>query len=517
MTGTGIILGTAAYMSPEQARGKPVDKRSDIWAFGVTLYETLSGRRLFTGETVSDTLAAVLKTDPDWNALPADTPLSIRRLLARCLDRDLKHRLHDIADARVEIEDAIQALRGTSREISAFIPPPGTAVPARRAGLLPLLAAATAVVVAFALGLWGGSRGGPSPAAPVIRATLPLPAGTYLAGWASPVVALSPDGRKLAFATQEENGMTHLYVQHLDRTEGQLVPGSENAEGPFFSPDGEWVAFAVEVSGRSARPGELKKYSLATGLTQTICGIGDYFGGFWNEDGSIFFVDVQPKGIWKVSANGGRAEAVVPKFRINGQEGNRAVAWPQPLPGGKSLLLTDWDASAIGDISILDLSSRELKSLGFSALWARYLPTGHLLSVSTDGVLAAAQFDPERREITGPSVAILKDLALGNRAPAAALSESGLFAYATGYLRGSGRELLKLVRVAKGGVITPLPFEADVFGRFPRLSPDGKRLAVTTRAAELWIYDLLRNTRTRLPPGKVAGTDWPLWSPDGQR
>jgi serine/threonine-protein kinase len=517
MTGTGIILGTAAYMSPEQARGKAVDKRSDIWAFGVTLYETLSGRRLFTGETVSDTLAAVLKTDPDWNALPADTPVSIRRLLARCLDRDPKHRLHDIADARVEIEDAIQGLRGPSREMSLAVAPAPALPPARRGNALRLLAVAAAVAAAFALGLWSGSRGGPARAAPVIRTTVPLPAGTSLAGWASPIVALSADGRNVAFVTQEDNGTTHLYVQHLDRNDAQLVPGSENAEGPFFSPDGEWVAFAVEVSGRSARPGELKKYSLATGLTQTICGIGDYFGGFWSRDGSILFVNVQPKGIWKVSANGGRAEAVIPTFRINGRDSTRAVAWPQPLPDGKSFLLTDWNPSGLGDVWILDPATRELKSLGFSTLWARYVPTGHLLSVSGDGVLTASPFDPERREVTGPSVAIAKDLALGNGAPAAAFSETGLFAFATGYLRGSGRELLKLVRIAKGGAVTPLPFDADTFGRFPRLSPDGKRIAVNTRDGTMWIYDLSRNTRTRLLMEKVPGTDWPLWSPDGTR
>jgi serine/threonine protein kinase/Tol biopolymer transport system component len=519
MTGVGVILGTAAYMSPEQVRGRTVDRRSDIWAFGIVLYEMLAGRRLFTGETVSDTLASVLKTDPDWSLLPAETPAIVRRLLARCLERDPKQRLHDAGDARLDLEEALGELRGlSSPSVTGVVPPL-----ARRRSIsdrAPIAAAVALVLVAaaFAVGRWSGSgpsrdtSGSGSP----IHAVVPLPAGERLAGWASPVVAISRDGRTVAYVSESDKDVQQLFVHRLDRGETRSVPGSENAEGPFFSPDGRWVAFAVEVSGRTAKPGELKKFSLETGLTQTIGPIGDFFGGDWGEDGEILFVNEVNGGIWKVPASGGKPERAIPTIRSNGRDEERGVNWPQRLPGGRAVLLSI-DEGASSHVIALDLATREAKRLGIESYYARYLSSGHLVYIRDDGTLLAAPFDAGKREVTGAPVAILQDVAIANYGGVFAVSDDGTLVHATGYVRGSGRELMRLVRVGPGGSPEPLPLQADAFGRYPRISPDGRRIAVATWIGEIWIYDLARNSRVRLPRTKNVPWDYVVWAPDGER
>jgi serine/threonine-protein kinase len=519
MTGVGVILGTAAYMSPEQVRGRSVDRRADIWAFGVVLYEMLTGRRLFVGETVSDTLASVLKTDPDWTRLPAETPVTVRRLLARCLERNPKRRLHDAADARIEVEESLGELRGLSSPSVTGVapsPPREPRISARTA-----IAGAAALVLAaagFAVGRWSASRAAdntPGSGSP-LRAVVPLPSGEHLAGWASPVVAISRDGRTLAYISESDKGVQQLFVYHLDRGETRTVPGSENAEGPFFSPDGRWVAFAVEVSGRTAKPGELKKFSLETGLTRTICRIVDYFGADWGEDGEILFVNSGNEGIWKVPSAGGKPERAIPSVRSNGRDEERGMNWPQRLPGEGALLLSIDDGAA-SQIVVLDLATREATRLGIDSYYARYLPSGHLVYIRDDGTLLAAPFDAAKRELTGASVAILQDVAIANYGAVFAISDTGTLVYATGYVRGSGRELMRLVRVGPGGSPEPLPFEADAFGRYPRVSPDGRRIAVATWIGEIWIYDLARNSRVRLPRTKTIPWDYLAWAPDGER
>ena len=518
MTGVGVILGTAAYMSPEQVRGRPVDRRADIWAFGVVLYEMLTGRRLFSGDTVSDTLASVLKTDPDWGRLPPETPPTVRRLLARCLERDPKQRLHDAADARIEIEESLAELRGLSSPgVTGAVPLPRASRISPRTAIA---ATVTLVLVAaaFAVGRWSGSGSSRDRRDSVrpIRAVVPLPAGERLTGWASPVVAISNDGRTLAYVSESDKGVQQLFVHHLDRGETRRVPGSENAEGPFFSPDGRWVAFAVEVSGRTAKPGELKKFSLETGLTQTICPIVDYFGGDWGEDGVILFVNASNEGIWKVPAAGGKPERTIPSIRSNGRDEEEGMSWPQRLPGGGAVLLSiDEGPGAL--VVVLDLATRDAKRLGIESYYARYLPSGHLVYIREDGTLMAAPFDAQKREVTGASVAILQDVAIANAGGVFAVSDDGTLVYGTGYLRGSGRELMRLVRVAPAGAPQPLPFEADAFGRYPRISPDGRRIAVATWIGEIWIYDVARNSRVRLPRTEVIPRDYLAWTPDGER
>ena len=519
MTGVGVILGTAAYMSPEQVRGRSVDRRADIWALGVVLYEMLTGRRLFAGETISDTLASVLKTGPDWSLLPAETPAIVRRLLARCLERDPKQRLHDAGDARLEIEEALGELRGlSSSNVTGVVAPLARERPVSARPAIAAAVALALVAAAFAVGRWSGSRSSrerPAPSSP-IRAVVPLPGGERLAGWASPVVAISKDGRTLAYVSESDKGVQQLFVHRLDRGETRSVPGSENAEGPFFSPDGRWVAFAVEVSGRTAKPGELKKFSLETGLTQTICPIVDFFGGDWGEDDTILFVNAGHEGIWKVAAAGGKAERLVPSIRSNGGEQETGMSWPQRLPGGEAVLVSIEDGP-VSQIVAVDVATREAKRLAIESLDARYLLPGHLVYIREDGTLLAAPFDAQKREVTGASVAVLQDVAIANGGGVFAVSDGGTLVYGTGYLRGSGRELMRLIRVGARGSPEPLPFEADAFGRYPRISPDGRRIAVATWIGEIWIYDLARNSRVRLPRTGIVPQDFLAWTPDGER
>ena len=516
-TRDGIVIGTAAYMSPEQARGKPIDKRTDIWAFGVLLYEMLTGHQAFRGETVSDTLAAILMRDPDWSALPASAPAPVRKLLARCLERDRNHRLHDIADARIEIEEALAELRGTSNLSAARV-----SVRERRPqvslvslGLLSLLGLALLVGAFFA-----GRRSGTAPRglALPIRSIVPLPEGTRLAGWASPTVAFSRDGRNLAFVAISEKGVQQLYVYRLETGETRVVPDSDNAEGPFFSPDGQWVAFATEVSTGRPSAGKLKKFSLSTGLTQPICEILDYFGGTWGDDDTIRLVIEEQKGIWKVPGGGGTATPVVSNVRVGGKDESHSIVWPQPLPGGKSLIVYDEDASRWGNARVLDLSTRELRDIAPSALSPRHVPTGHLLYVDPGGTLFAVPFDLSRGQMAGSPVAAVKGVAIsGNLAAVLAVSDSGSLVYATGAIRGSRHEPRSLCRLDRAGAITPLPADPGDFGSAIRVSPDGRRLALTTWDLNLWIYDLERRSRIRLPNTRVVVYDFPLWTADGDR
>jgi serine/threonine-protein kinase len=471
------------------------------------------------GETVSDTLASVLKTDPDWTRLPAETPVTVRRLLARCLERDPKRRLHDAADARIEIEESLGELRGLSSPSLTGVAPPLPRAPRISARTAIAAAAGLALIAAaFAVGRWSASRaasdrrGSGSP----IRAVVPLAPGQSLAGWASPVVAISRDGRTLAYVSENDKEVQHLFVHHLDRAETRSVPGSENAEGPFFSPDGLWVAFAVEVSGLTAKPGELKKFSLDTGLTQTIGPIVDYFGGEWLEDGSILFVNEGNQGIWKVPAAGGKPERAIPTVRSNGRDEERGMSWPQRLPGGGALLVS-MDEGAVSQVVVLDLATREAKRIGIESFYARYLPSGHIVYIRDDGTLLAAPFDAGKREVTGAPVAILREVAIANSGGVFAVSDDGTLVYATGYVRGSGREVMRLVRVEAGRSAQPLPFEADTFGRSPRISPDGRRIAVTTWIGEVWIYDLARGSRVRLPRNNAVPYDYLSWAPDGEK
>ena len=504
-TQAGVVIGTAAYMSPEQARGRPVDKRSDIWSFGVVLFEMLTGTRCFEGETVSDVLAAVLRQDPDYAKLPPDTPPQVRALLGRCLERDAKKRLRDIGDAWIETVPTI----------------PAAPVPSRRRFSLGWVATVLVALAALALGFAAArrlTRTVPPVKAVPVHSVVPLPPGTRLSGWASPIVAISRDGRALAFVAEKEGEPQRLYVHRLDRDDTRVVPDSASAEGPFFSPDGQWVGFATNVSQVSRTgSGDLRKYSLATGLTQKIADIPDYFGANWSIDGSIVAAVSTTEGLWRFPPGGGPPDTSAQTILVGGKPVRRRLWWPQWLtPSG--VLVTDEGDSSWGGAAALALPARTLSTIENNVLFSRYASNGCLLMSRRDRTLFSAPFDAQTLRTSGPSVAVLRDVAFGcNGAAAMAVSENGTLVYASGYVRGSGMDLLRLARIGSKGEVELLPFDADSFGRVAMPSPDGRSLAVITSDGAVWVYDLARRIRRALPLGKPRSQGYAVsWSADGR-
>ncbi len=307
-TQAGVVIGTAAYMSPEQARGKSVDKRADIWAFGAVLYEMLSGRKAFEGETVSDTLAAVLKTDPDWRALPPETPAPVRRVLRRCLDRDARTRFHDIADARVEMDEAAEPAAAGAAPVLV----------ARPHGNRAAWAVAALLAVAGAVGWWR-ALSAPKPAAAARTAfAMAIPEGDVISYDDTPILALSRDGRRLAYAA-ERAGARGLFLRTLGEIEPRPLEGTTGARGPFFSPDGQWIGFFAEG-------GRLKKAPVAGGPPQTIFeGVNSQRGAVWADDDTIILTADYAAGLSRVSARGGKLE---PLTKVDASKGERTHRWP---------------------------------------------------------------------------------------------------------------------------------------------------------------------------------------------
>ena len=507
MTQLGVILGTAAYMAPEQARGHRVDARADIWAFGCVLYEMLTGVRAFDGSETTDTMAAVLKLEPDWTRIPTSTPPELARLVRRCLVKDRRKRLQSIGDARIELEEV-----GTTPK--APLPTPVSKSRER----MWMVVAAVAGLVAIGLGVASLRTPAPPPAES-LRVAVALPAGLELDGAGPPELALSPDGHTVAFLARDaSSGYQRLYVRRLDDDAAVVVPGGETAEGPFFSPDGRWLAFAVGTSITGIHPPELRKYSLDTKLTQTIATVDDYFGGYWTEQGTIVFVGVQPRGLYTVPSGGGTPMPLVGQVRIKGKDQMRPLAWPDPLPGGSAVVITDWGTSTFGTLAVLDLETRELSSLGLDGTGAKFVAGGYIVYGSRDASLMAVPFDAATRRTTGTPVALMPDIAYGrNNVPAVAFSRTGTFVYAKGYLRWSRREPLRMIRVTPSGTTTVLPFESQLFRRGFALSPGGDAIIAGTWDDSRWLFDLTRRTRTKLPGGGTVEAFQMAWSPDGRR
>ena len=520
-TQIGMILGTAAYMAPEQAKGKTVDKRADIWAFGVVLFEMLTGRPLFGGETVSETIAEVLKQEIDFTKLPAGLPASVGRLLRRCLERDPQRRLRDIGEARLLIEGALAgepeaaggSVEGAAWKIST--PSGSFLVTSYRIGI------AAAIAGAALIGLAAGRLVQSSESArtaKAIRSTIALPQGLELDGVGAPEIAISPDGSTLAFLARGESGPQQLYVRRLDGDEARLVPGSETAEGPFFSPDGKWVAFAVGVSGLGGGvPRELRKQSLETGLTQTVAPIQDYFGGAWRNDGTIFFVDATDGTVSSVPASGGKPTLAAARDSDRGEPRSVSLFWPELLPGGGALVLSTLEHPG-GELAVLDLASGVLTRLGVHGMSPRYLPTGHLAFGGENGSLEVVPFDAEERQVLGAPVAVLAGIARArNRSATFAVATDGTLVYAAGYLANSRHEPMRVVRASRGGRFETLAIEPDLFGRAIAAAPDGRHLALAREDRGGWVVDLVRGTRTRVAGDEVTGAMDVAWSADGDQ
>ncbi len=362
-TREGLIIGTAAYMSPEQARGHTIDKRTDVWAFGCVVYEMLSGRAAFARETITDTLAAVLESEPDWRALPDTTPPGLRRLVRRCLVKDLRHRLRDIGDARLELADVL-----TTVDADSITAPSGSAQASHRWRHIVVGAGLVGLVAAGAL-LWTSSRPAVEPTSPALtRTTITLPSGQELdtRGGAGPL-AIAPDGRRIAYVA-DVGGSSQLYIRSMDAFEPKPIAGTEGAQYPFFSTDGEWVAFFAA--------GKLKRVAVRGGSPLTICDapiVGR--GAAWGPDGTIVF-DPGNAGLLRVAATGGAPEPLTTRDKTID---NANLSWPQFLPNGRGLLATvGMGGGATSVLAVLSLETREWRRLGPGSQ-AQYLPSGHLL------------------------------------------------------------------------------------------------------------------------------------------
>jgi len=491
-TQAGLILGTAAYMSPEQAKGRAVDKRADIWAFGVVVYEMITGRRGYLAEDVSETLAAVLTRDVDWNALPPDTPPRLQQLLRDCLVRDPKQRLRDIGDARRVLERLISGAPDPTSPITSI-----AAVPATPAWKRALPWAIAAAALAVALGVALTQRAAPPPAAAAV--TRSRASFKDLAGF----VALSRDGTKLAYTVGDKDGFS-VALRRLDEFEPRTLAGSATALFPIISPDGEWIAFMTNTD-----PAILKKIPIAGGTPTTLCNGSFNAGAAWGPDDTIVFVD--PNGLMQVSANGGTPK---PLTKVDKSKGERSHTRPQFLPGGKQLLFT----LATGDgpqFAVLDLEKGGYRTVAKGGDNGRYAPTGHLLYVR-DATLFAQPFDLQHFKTTGSEAPVVERIS--TQGPIAtgdyAISETGVLVYSE---RQSAAGTT-LALVDRKGNIQTLPGQAPRSWGTGRLSPDGKRVANAIEDAkrdrDIWVVDLDRGAPTRLT---FAGyNDYPIWTPDGR-
>ncbi len=495
-TGTGVIMGTAPYMSPEQARGTPVDKRSDIWAFGCVLYEMLAGKRAFGGETVSDTMAAILRAEPDWRLLPESTPWVIQRLVKRSLKKNPAERLHDAADARVEIVDAIADPDAGFVLVTGS---GGAGKPSWRRYVPTPVAAGlgVAAVAATFLAVSTSMRQVPTAPGPTMRLEVRLTDDLLLPTG----VVLSPDGTQIAYVLSSGVAQSELYVRSFDELEGiRLVSGSPHS--PFFSPDGQWVGFFTGS--------DLKKVPVTGSIPQTVVS-SDVLPatGAWGVDNTIIFGSVGG-GLFRVSANGGEPESLT---RLDQAEAGHV--FPQLLPDGKAVLFTSvtLDNSMATEVLHLETRQRRVVQPGGQG---RYAPTGHLV-YQDQGALFAVPFDLGQLQVKGSAVPVVQGLATFFDAQSAQFdfSSTGTLAYLGGAASGSQR--YPVVWVDRQGNTTPLWDEPGVYST-PRLSPDGTRLAVHASRndnEDVWIYDLERDAPTRLTSDAARDTS-PVWSPDGQ-
>ena len=519
MTGVGVILGTAAYMAPEQAKGREADKRSDIWSFGCVLYEMLAGRRVFEGEDVADTLASVLKGQPDWIVLPSDVSLPIRILLRRCLEKDRRKRLADIATAIVLIEETpslttlapheqafIQKERDAVREqIDAAVSSARreTARSTRRRVALISMSAWVIVGSMAVAATWLLTR----PAIPRIERFTIAPAGTaaLTINDLDRPFAITPDGTRVFYIG---NNGTQLFARPLDQLEPRAIATGTGLRGVFVSPNGQWVGF---VDGAST----LKKVAITGGPAVTLGQInGGSRGAAWAPDDTIIFAEASPAtGLQRVSAAGGETTVLTKPDRERG-EGDHV--WPAFLPGGEAVLFTIVPLTLEIDnaqVAVLDLRTGMSKVLIRGGSDAHYVPTGHLV-YAVAGTLRAVAFDLGRLEVVGTPVPVLEGVmttVLG--AAGIAVAANGSLVYIPGGAGGGGQQTV--VSVDRQGRPTPLPgIPLDSY-RDVRVSPDGARLALATQR-DVWIYDLARGTLGRLTTDPASDRS-PLWTPDGQR
>ena len=495
-TKMGVIMGTAAYMSPEQARGKQVDKRADIWAFGVVLYEMLTGTHVFAGEDVSLTLSQVLQSNPDWSALPERLPSGVDSYLRRCLEKDPKQRIRDIGDVRLALEGAFETSEADT--LAATPMHPGK----RSSGvghLIPWAIAAAAIVVAIVQTIPTSSV---DSGARMTRFSVPLD-DSYADGF--PYIAIAPDGSRVVYG----DGLTTLYTRELDQFDATPLPGTACARSPFFSPDGQSVGFFLD--------GELMSLSVRGGDPLPLGAVSAAVGAAWGDDGMILFSPKWAGPLWQIPAAGGEPLQLTTLDRERGESGH---IWPELLPDGRRALFTIFGGAGLSDaqVAMLQLDTGDYEPL-FDGAAARYAPTGHLVYYR-GGAYHAVLFDLAQGQRTGPDVPILPDV--GNLSPQGA--EEAYFAFSkTGTLVSFAgvepvrQRLGRLAWVSRDGDVELLPFEPARFGDLS-LSPDRRVLAVSRRDAgsqQLWIYDLDRGTAAQLT--RTGYNADPIWHAGGEK
>ena len=527
-TGEGRILGTPAYMSPEQARGLPMDKRTDIWAFGCCLYEALTGRRPFRGETATDLLVAIVKSDPEWDALPDATPARVRVLLWRCLQKDQKRRLRDIGEARLE-------LSGEGSDPSGILPLLETGMASGTVGR-------RATIIAAAVALICGAMVASVATFLAMRSESPYSTDVSLEGLtkrfeipigrAKPLqmlevsaeVAISPNGERVAY-TANLDGTKRLYLHELHNNESRLLPGTKNAWRPFFSPDGQWIGFFIP-GDPNKREGTLAKVSIAGGVPFNLCDAFPPVGGTWLDDGTIVFTNqddeldltISPfrSQLFRVSENGGVPERLT-KIDMSVRD-----EWTHTLPrfttGETFLLFTFEDSRRQHNAALFNTETGEHETILDNALGAQYVKSGHIVFAREGGLWAAA-FDPESRRI-GEPVVITQEAQLHPPSMAApfAVSTDGSMVYSP--IAPSLELQRTLVWVDHDGREETVAVPP---GRYwwPRVSPDGTRVAMSFRPPEdgnedIWIHQFERSqSMTRFTFDSESDAS-PLWSRDGR-
>jgi len=497
-TQAGVILGTAAYMSPEQARGETTDKKADVWAFGCVLFEMLTGRATFGGKTVSDVLAGVLRIDPEWKSLPPKLHPRIRQLLERTLEKESKDRYQGVGDARVDIQKALVDPSGV------LVQPTAEVVQAAPQSKLPWVAALILAVIT-GVTVWNLR---PTEPRPVARFHHELPEGQQFIRDGRSLVAVSPDGSQIVYVANRQ-----LYLRNLEEMAARPIQGTdEDPASPFFSSDGEWVGY-VSVSDR-----QLKKIAPIGGASVTLCDATTPFGASWGSDDTIVYG--QPEGIMRVSANGGAPELVVPT-----EEGEQ-VHGLQMLPGGEWVLFTltsvggatRWDEA---QIVVQSLESGERRVLWEGGSDARYVSTGHLIYALED-VLFALPFDLASLEVSGGPVPIVEGVRrannpIGNTASANyGFSDRGTLIYIPG--TGAMSQMRVLALVDRNGLVERLNVPPKEY-LSPRLSPDGQTLLVQSVEDSgdlIWLYDLTGDTAIQQLTFE-GNNHRAVWTPDSQR
>jgi eukaryotic-like serine/threonine-protein kinase len=510
----GMILGTAAYMSPEQAKGKTVDKRTDIWAFGCVMYECLTAKRPFQGDTITETVASILKNEPDWTLLPVGTSSVVRSLLWRCLQKDPDRRLHDIADARIEMGE------------SFVLPTEIDASPRRTSFSWLASGSAVLILVGILIGIGAMKYTGSTLTHGAVRSVIKIEPGLWLVGMRWPDVlerpthtamVVSRDNRFLVYCAIAENpgsqAKSRLYLRPTDQVESKPIPGTEGGIGPFLSPDNRWLGYWAD--------GKLMKVPLEGGVPRILCDAPEFFGASWGGDEKIVLSFREDAGLYAVSADSGNVEGLTVPDKTKEESSHR---FPCYLPDGRNVLFTvmrtAWDMQP--RTAVLNLATRQWRYLLEDGADARYVPTGHLVFLR-QGTLMAVLFDLDSLQVTGRPVPIIDNVmqllnqrenALPIGAGQLNISDSGWLVYALGGIFPD--EENSLVWVDQKGAGQPIaPFKAHFFSA--RLSPDGQKIVYTTVGHErgLWIYDLNRGTAMRLTSG--GKTSFAVWSRDGRQ